>query len=383
MKSKTIKAFFIITAAIFTTGCAAGGSVFKRDKGLASDEYLSYIEVPADLSTVTYSAQNMGEVTEEMIQAELEGYKEYVRELEEVKDRDAVKKGDVVNIDYAGSVDGRAFDGGTDEGFDLEIGSGTFIDGFEKQLIGAKKGETVEVNCRFPDDYFEEDLAGKDALFKVTINTIQEYNDVDFNDSAVEKIGIVDMDGNPVTTLKGLEEYVRGYMGEQYSYYNSYNLREAAITGLLECTEIKEEFTDEMIDAAALEMASITGQDIEKMSEEDKESVKDSAREYLKEVLAVNAVAKNEKISVTDDEVKEYIRSMYAGEAATTAGENVGGTEAEYSDEDLRAYSYELLREKVADRVVEKGRNTYIGEESAQKNIEVQEEETEPKNAEN
>ncbi len=87
-----------------------------------------------------------------------------------------VEDGDTVNIDYVGAVDGIEFDGGSTQGMgtDLVIGSGSYIDDFEDQLIGAHPGETVEVNVTFPDDYSSSDLAGKDAVFTVTINGIYE-----------------------------------------------------------------------------------------------------------------------------------------------------------------------------------------------------------------
>lgn len=92
----------------------------------------------------------------------------------QVKDR-AVKDGDVVNIDYVGTVDGKEFDGGSAEGYNLTIGSGSFIDDFEDQLIGHKPGDEVKVEVTFPDDYSSEDLAGKDAVFDTTINYISDF----------------------------------------------------------------------------------------------------------------------------------------------------------------------------------------------------------------
>ena len=92
----------------------------------------------------------------------------------------AIKKDDIVNIDYVGKIDGKEFDGGSAEGYDLTIGSGSFIEGFEDQLIGHKAGEKVTVNVTFPDSYSETSLAGKKAAFDVTINGLEvapEFND--------------------------------------------------------------------------------------------------------------------------------------------------------------------------------------------------------------
>ena len=104
------------------------------------------------------------EVTDEMVEEEL-------RSLATTEAVDKVEKGDTVNIDYVGTMDGKAFDGGTAEGQTLEIGSGLFIEGFEEGLIGAKTGDVVELNLTFPENYYEE-LAGKDVLFTVTVNSI-------------------------------------------------------------------------------------------------------------------------------------------------------------------------------------------------------------------
>lgn len=85
-----------------------------------------------------------------------------------------IQEGDILNIDYVGKIDGVAFEGGTAQGTKLEIGSDTFIEGFEDQLIGAHPGETVDVNVTFPEDYHAEEYAGKDATFEVTINGVYE-----------------------------------------------------------------------------------------------------------------------------------------------------------------------------------------------------------------
>ena len=85
-----------------------------------------------------------------------------------------VEKGDTTVIDFEGFVDGVAFDGGKAEGHELEIGSNTFIPGFEDQIIGMKMDEEKDINVKFPDEYFSKDLAGKDATFKVKLHEIKE-----------------------------------------------------------------------------------------------------------------------------------------------------------------------------------------------------------------
>ncbi len=102
----------------------------------------------------------------------------------EAVDRAAVE-GDVVNIDYVGTLDDVEFDGGTAEGYDLQLGSGSFIEGFEEQLIGAEAGEDVTVEVTFPEEYYSEDLAGQDVVFAVTVNAVQETITPELTDDVV------------------------------------------------------------------------------------------------------------------------------------------------------------------------------------------------------
>lgn len=108
--------------------------------------------------------------------ADIQSYIEYLMSMYpsyEVSDKKTVESGDVVNIDYVGKIDGEEFSGGSATGQHLEIGSGSFIDGFEDGLIGKNVGETVELNLTFPEDYTNNtDLAGKAVVFTVTINSI-------------------------------------------------------------------------------------------------------------------------------------------------------------------------------------------------------------------
>jgi trigger factor len=114
-------------------------------------------------------------VTDASVDAEIAYELENAKSLVEITDRDVVQTGDVANIDYEGLKDGVAFDGGTATGSDLEIGSGSFIEGFEEGLIGKKVGEKVEIDLSFPEDYGVEELAGQAVVFNVTINKIQKY----------------------------------------------------------------------------------------------------------------------------------------------------------------------------------------------------------------
>ncbi len=120
--------------------------------------------------------KTVGQVTDE----EVDSYIQSQATAEEVTDENAaVQDGDTVNIDYVGKIDGQEFDGGSAQGSVLVIGSDTFIDGFEDGLIGMKKGETKDLNLKFPDDYGNTDVAGKDVVFTVTLNSISRAPEQD------------------------------------------------------------------------------------------------------------------------------------------------------------------------------------------------------------
>lgn len=130
-------------------------------------------------------------VTDEDVDKEIEAMREKNARIVEVTDR-PIKNGDIAIIDFKGFVDGKQFEGGTSENHSLEIGSGQFIPGFEEQLVGAEAGKEVEVNVTFPEDYRSEELAGKPALFKVTVKEIKEKQLVPLDDEFAKDVSEFD-----------------------------------------------------------------------------------------------------------------------------------------------------------------------------------------------
>ena len=138
--------------------------------------FTAKVTVKPEFELGTYKGVNAAKVSHRTlkkdIDAEIDKMRERNSRLVTVEDR-AVQKDDIANIDYEGFVDGVAFEGGKGEGFDLTIGSGQFIPGFEDQLIGKNTGDEVDVNVTFPEEYHAEDLKGKAAVFKVKINSVK------------------------------------------------------------------------------------------------------------------------------------------------------------------------------------------------------------------
>ena len=227
-----------------------------------------------------------------------------------------VKDGDVVNIDYAGTKDGVAFDGGTAKGYDLTIGSNQFIDGFESGLIGAKKGDKVSLNVTFPENYQNKDLAGKPVVFEVTVNSVQEKQLPELNDAYVQentKSKTVDeyKEETKQTLLKSkndaAEQKVKNDIYTAISANCKVEPEQKAIDANYD--NLNARYTNQ---AAAYGMdfttfiTAFTG-----MKEEDfKTAAKTQAEEIVKQRLIVNAIAEKEKLAVTDDDRKEVATEL-------------------------------------------------------------------------
>lgn len=160
-------------------------SIFDENGYVAGVTASDYITLPEDLGLTlsdeanTVSDEDVADYINENIMVNY-------TETQEVTDR-AAADGDTVNIDYVGTVDGVEFDGGSAEGYDLTLGSGTFIDGFEEQIVGHTPGESFDVTVTFPEDYRATDLAGKEAVFATTLNYIAETVTPDLTDDFVKE----------------------------------------------------------------------------------------------------------------------------------------------------------------------------------------------------
>ena len=136
------------------------------------------------------------------------------------------KEGDALLIDFVGKVDGVPFDGGSAEGHQLELGSNSFIPGFEEQLVGAKAGDDVEVKVTFPENYGAENLAGKDAVFDVKVHEVREAADVEINDEFATKLGLENLDA--------LKDAVRGQIEQQYNQLSRQSLKRKMLDAMAE-----------------------------------------------------------------------------------------------------------------------------------------------------
>ncbi len=179
MKKRLLALTVILCMAVTVclTGCGSSDPFSKYDLS----EYVKLGEYKG-LERPEISVSVSDEEIETQIRTDLEA-----AAVTEKKESGTVQEGDTANIDYVGKLDGKAFDGGTAEGHDLEIGSGSFIDGFEDGLIGKKIGGTYDLELTFPEDYGSADLAGKDVVFTVTVNYVSAKVIPEFTDEWVKE----------------------------------------------------------------------------------------------------------------------------------------------------------------------------------------------------
>lgn len=253
-------------------------------------------------------------VTDEDVQAELDRVKEQNARLVAADDK-AVEDGDQTIIDFEGFVDGEAFEGGKGEDYPLTIGSHSFIDTFEEQLIGKKVGEETEVNVTFPENYQAEELAGKPAMFKVTVKEIKvkEYPELD-DDFAQDVSEFDTLEEYKADIKKNLEEKkVKDAEAEKESKVIEAIVKDSEIEipeKMLEaqCQQMVEEFAQNiaMQGISFEQYMQFTGATVEQLTEQ----VKPQAQARVESSLVLEAIVKAESIEATEEEYNKEIEDM-------------------------------------------------------------------------
>ena len=261
------------------------------------------------------------EVTDEEVDARIKEIAESQAPLVDIKRNRKMKKGDVAVIDFEGFIDGEAFEGGKGENFELTLGSGQFIPGFEDQLIDVKRDEEVEINVTFPEEYGAKDLAGKEAMFKVKVNGVKVKDDVEINDELAQKL-LAKEDA----TLDELKEEVKKVI-EQEKLAKLYNdeLKPKLLEALVEKLDfdLPEFVVEQEIDMAVNKKASTMSEDeIKELREnpeklkELRESFREEAEKSVKATFIIDALAQKLGIKVEEQEVMQtiYYEAMQMGQ---------------------------------------------------------------------
>ena len=253
-------------------------------------------------------------VSDEDVEHELSHIAEHNARLVAVEDR-PVEKGDTTIIDFEGFTDGKAFEGGKAENYELEIGSGRFIPGFEDQIIGMKIDEEKDINVKFPEDYPSKDLAGKDAIFKIKLHEIKKKELPEINDEFAK-------DASEFDTLEEWKKSIKEKQEKENSSKAKFEMEEEAIAEACKnaTVDIPSGMIETQIDNMEQDIASRLSyqgmnldqylQMIGKTKKEFRDEYKEEAEKQVKTNLVLEAIMKEEKIEVTKEEIEAKIKEM-------------------------------------------------------------------------
>lgn len=333
----------------------AQSSLADEPKVSEREDYVGVHELNMDEYVVLNDYKNM-KITAHKPELTDESIESYINAnllVGNITDR-AVKEGDIADIDYVGKKDGVAFDGGTAQGYQLEIGSGTFIDGFEDGLVGVMPGETVDLNLTFPENYGSEELAGADVVFTVTVNSIlgsAEYATV--TDEEMASLGIE-------ATKEELWEKAKAAVEEENEATFKANAMNAILSQIFEESEVSsvpQNLVDEEVQNYLVyleSMAAMYGMDVETLVssaqgvtlDEFKLQLEESSKETVEQYLIVEAILRAEGLEVTEEMVNEKAAeeaTLYGYESAEKLVEEVGYT----------SYRMYMVRDLVCERLNE------------------------------
>ncbi len=268
-------------------------------------------------------------VSDEDVNARIKTLAESGAPLEDIKRNRKMKEGDTAVIDFEGSVDGKVFEGGTAENFELLLGSGQFIPGFEEQLVGVKRDESVIVQVTFPAEYQAKELAGKKAEFKVKVNGIKVKGEAVIDDELAKKL----LPGDENANLEELTAQVKAQVeNEELGKLYNDDLKPALLESFV--AELKfdlpEFVVDQEIDMALNKSASTMNEDeIKELREnadkleELRETFREDAQRSVRATFIIDALAAAENVKVEENEVMQtiYYEAMQTGQDPKAAYE--------------------------------------------------------------
>lgn len=252
--------------------------------------------------------------TEEDIEKELKRQQDANAKIVDVTDR-PVKDGDMIKLDFAGTVDGAAFDGGTARDYDLTIGSGSFIPGFEDQLIGVGIGESKDVKVTFPENYQEKSLAGKDAVFACTVNSIKEKQLPELNDEFADEV-------SEFSTLDEYRKNIEKNINERRAEEAKQTKQNEAVAAAVADAQL--EIPDAMLKTQQESLANEMAQNMQMQGlsfqqylqytgmtqDQFIDQMKPQAEQRIKNSLVLEAIVKAENIGVSDEEFDAELQKM-------------------------------------------------------------------------
>ena len=302
------------------------------DKALTLAEYKGI--------TLDTSSDEYGEFYDNVIVSDIKNNSLYIEKTE-----GTVSEGDIANIDYVGKKDGVAFEGGTDEGYDLEIGSNSFIEGFESGLIGAEIGKTIDLNLTFPEDYGNEELNGADVVFTVTVNSVQTTDGVEPKD-IYEDLGY--------KTLKEYENDVKERATENYfldlvrskSEIKEYPDEDVKTLK----TQIKDALNNNFTSYYGMSLESYLTQNGMTMIDFENNLLNNQVKPLIAETMPLYAILDKEGVKITDEDLETKLQELvkeYKNSGTSVDAETIKKSVGEYSIENLAVQekALEIIKE--------------------------------------
>ncbi|MCB9525660.1 MAG: trigger factor [Myxococcales bacterium] len=321
------------------------------------------VEVVPDIELKAYDSLSVERVewnaSDAVVEHEIEHLREHVATFKPVTERTVAERGDMVVLDFKGSVDGVEFAGGSAENFELELGSGRFIPGFEDQVTGQTVGEAFDVNVTFPEDYGAEDLAGKAAVFACKINELKAKALPEIGDELASELGEENMDAVRAKVREQVQDQHRretdndakNALQAAIAAAYDFDLPPSLLNSILE--EKKSEAVTDLI-RGGTELEAARTEVEGKLAELTK-----SATDDLRVELVLEAVAEKEGVEVTEHEVTMLVEQIARG-----AGQYAVQVRQMYRDQNRRAGLRRRMRQdKVLDFLLDKANVTVVNKE--------------------
>ena len=335
---KRILSLTLIVLSLLTllTACGKNKTVLfsstKFDKALTLADYKGI--------TLDTSSEEFGEFYDKVIVSDIKNNSLYIEKTE-----GTVAEGEIANIDYVGKKDGVAFSGGTAEGYDLEIGSNSFIDGFESGLIGAEIGKTTELNLTFPENYGNEELNGADVVFTVTVNSVQTTEGVEPKD-IYKDLGY--------ETLKQYENDVKERATEEYfldcvvSKSEVKEYPEEDIKTLK--TQIKDALDNNINSYYGLSLEAYLTQTGTTMIEFENSLLNNEIKPLIADTMPLYAILDKEGVKITEKDIEAKLKELvkeYKNAGSDFDADTIKKSVGEYSIENLvvKEKALEIIKE--------------------------------------
>lgn len=294
-------------------------------------------------------------VTDEDVDNAIKAMAEKNARIITCEDDKIIEKGDTAVIDFEGFVDGVAFEGGKGENYSLEIGSNTFIPGFEDQIIGLKKGEESDINVNFPENYFSQELAGKPAVFKIKVNEVKTKEYPEMDDEFAKDVSEFD-------TLKELKDDTRTHLEEDNAKRAKYENEESAIEEVIHAAKV--DIPKAMLDAEVdgyvhdmehrLEHQGLSLDQYMKMMNIDilavRDQFKEKAEHNILTRLVLEKIFETEKIEITDEDINNKLSDV-AKEYGRDAEEFVSKANDQIKDFAREELKYDLAVKFIMDNL--------------------------------